>query len=65
MSWLGRLVSVKRCPFGCGAELGFCQCGKNPTGNRHLTGRSRVVENGKVTQGAQPARGGRTRKRRR
>lgn len=36
----------KFCPFGCGKELGFCQCGRRPQGDKKLA-KAKTVSNGK------------------
>lgn len=45
------LFSKPRCPYGCGAERGFCQCGKSNHGDRKLTGKARQTTGGRVVKG--------------
>ena len=49
-------VGGQRCPFGCGAQVGFCRCDDGDGGgDKKLTGRSRQTTAGRVTAGHRAA----------
>lgn len=50
MGIISRLIG-RRCPYGCGAEAGFCRCGDGGAGDRKLTGRAKEVHGGRVVEG--------------